>query len=335
MVTLDDIALTAGVNKTTVSKALRGTSDISKETARTIRAIAVSMGYIVKQKTPRELSKYIGIICPEVKSAYYAEIVTRLSQLFSERGYVPLFSLTHFDGAMEVSMIENFVNQNVAGIICLTESDYAATKLREVTMDGQVPVLQIAMNLNAKEYDNICIDEAMAIEYAIKHLIDMGHRKIAFLGDQYANYRLKYFRQYTEKYGIAVENDYIILNEKRHFECGYIGAGDLLKLKDRPSAIIAEYDDVALGAIRRFQESGLKVPEDISVIGSDNADYTPYLYRALTTIDGHVDEMCSIAAKIMDRKITNLEYSVVQNISIKPELLIRETTFRNKPNMSK
>lgn len=331
MVTQDQIARAAGVNKTTVSKALMGSNDINKETAQRIRDIATELGYEKKIKFVEKKSKFVGIIIPETNSSYYSGMVSKLSQFISQRGYSPLFTITNFEGSNEIRHLDEFIENGFAGIICLTESNYIAEKLKESMKEGSVPILQIGLNINSKDYDNIFVDEAMAIEYALRHLEELGHSKIAFIGDEYANFRLKYFRKFMEQNAMPLPDEYIAISSKRHMQAGYECAEKLLCCKERPTAIIADYDDIALGAIRKFSEEGIFVPDDISVIGIDNSDYTAYLTKSLTTIDGHVEEMCEIAVRILVNKIENKKFATIQNVSIKPDLLIRETTkFRNK-----
>ena len=330
MVTQNQIAIATGVNKTTVSKALMGSNDINKETAQRIRAMALELGYKAKSKFVEKKSKFIGIIFPGINSSYYSNMVSKLSQTLLQKGYTPLFTITDFKGSNEIKHLDEFIENGFAGIICLTESDYIAEKLKASMNEGRVPILQIGLNINSNDFDNIFIDEAMGIEYSLLHLKDLGHKKIGFIGDEYANFRLKYFKKFMENNAIPLPDDYIVISDKRNMEAGYECAEKLLCCKEFPTAIIADYDDIALGAIRKFSEEGIRVPEDLSMIGIDNATYTPYLSKSLTTIDGHVDEMCEIAVKILVNKIENKKFNVIQNVSIKPELIIRETTkFRN------
>lgn len=331
MVTQNQIAEAAGVNKTTVSKALMGSSDINKETAQRIRDIAMELGYKKKSKFIEKTSRFVGIMIPETNSSYYSNMVSKLSQILSQRGYTALFTITNFEGSSEIRHVDEFIDNGFAGIVCLTESDYIAGKLKESMEDGRVPILQIGLNVYSNDFDNIFIDEAMCIEYSLLHLKSLGHERIAFIGDEFANFRLKYFKRFMERNAMALPEDFIVLSGKRHMEAGYECAEKLLAGKELPTAIIADYDDIALGAIRKFSEEGIFVPENLSVIGIDNSSYAPYLSRSLTTIDGHIDEMCEIAVKILVNKIENKKFSIIQKVSIKPELIIRETTkFRNK-----
>ncbi len=331
MVTQDQIAKVAGVNKTTVSKALMGSNDINKETAQRIREMAAELGYKKKSRFIEKKSKFVGILFPEITSSYYSSMVSKLSQFLLQKGYTPLFTITNFEGSNEIKHLDEFIENGFAGIICLTESDYIAEKLKESMKEGCIPILQIGLNINSSDFDNIFIDEAMVIEYSLLHLKERGHKKIAFIGDEYANFRLKYFKKYMEQNAMPLPDEYVVISDKRHMQAGYECAEKLLSSgKDLPTAIIADYDDIALGAIRKFSEEGILVPDDISMIGIDNSAYAPYLSKSMTTIDGHVDEMCEIAVRILVNKMENRKFTIIQNVSIKPQLIIRETTkFRN------
>ncbi len=330
MVTQEQIAQAAGVNKSTVSKALSGSSDINKETSQRIRKIARELGYKEKKKYAERKCDFIGIICPEINSSYYSNMAAKLSSAVMRKGYTPLFTVTDFEGSNEVRHLNEFIESGFAGIMCLTESDYSSGKLRDIAKEGRVPILQIGLNIKSNEFDNIFIDEETAIEYALLHLKELGHERIAFIGDKYANFRLKYFGKSMEHNGMDLPDEFVVISDKRHMQAGYECAEKLLSLKALPTAVIADYDDIALGAIRRFHEAGIMVPDDISVIGVDDSDYARYLPRALTSIDGHIDEMCEIAVRILVNKIEDRKFSLIQNVSVKPQLIIRETTkFRN------
>ncbi len=258
-------------------------------------------------------------------------MVAKLSQFLVQRGYTPLFTITNFQGSDEIRHLNEFVENGFAGIICMTESEFISEKLKDLMKEGRIPILQIGLNISSSDFDNIFVDEAMALEVSMMHLKNLGHRRIAFIGDEYAKCRLQYFKKFMEENDMDLPPEYVVISDKRHMQAGFDCAGKLLCARELPTAIVAEYDDIALGAIRKFEEEGIRVPDDISIIGIDNASYAPYLSKALTTIDGHVDEMCEIAVRILVNKIENRKSTIIQAVSIKPELIIRETTkFRNK-----
>ena len=332
MVTLKDIAEAAGVNITTVSKALSGSEDIRRETANRICEIAHNLGYVRrKRKNSSETTNIIGVICPEFMSSYYSRILTVLVSKLDKCGFDSFFAMSEYDFNRELALIKKYSEKRFAGIVCITEKKDLSAFLRKSDIKDLMPIVQIAMNVSTGEIDNICVDERIGIEYAVDHLLSLGHTNIAFLGDEYGEERLSFLKDYMREQNITLPEENILISRNRNMECGYELAGKLLRLERRPSAIVAEYDDIALGAIRRITEAGLKIPDDISVIGFDDSNYCAYLPTALTTISSKTEEICEIAVETLVKKIEDPGYKVVKNILIKSDLVIRESTakFRN------
>jgi DNA-binding LacI/PurR family transcriptional regulator len=193
-----------------------------------------------------------------------------------------------------------------------------------------IPILQIAMNQRAVKHDNICIDEHAGLIMIINHLTQLGHKNIVFFGERYAERRLQYFREAMREHGLC--DAFVFITQTRHWQAGYELAEELLvkQKKISATAIVAEYDDIALGAIRRLKEAGLEVPGDFSVVGFDDANYGRYLPVSLTTVESHIEEMCGIAFETLSKKIENPRYKVIQSISIVPDLICRESTSAPK-----
>lgn len=325
-VTLSDIARECGVNTSTVSKALRGSTDINAETSAQIMCVANRLGYKIKSEKRGQFSKEIIIVCPEIFSAYYSVLTETLSKLLYGKGYMPHIAISHFDEKKELEILDYYLKKLPAAIICITESANAAEMLQHVSNKKGTAILLVTLNNIAKECDNICVDEEMCMDYAVQHLINLGHRKIGFIGESLTQDRMAMFQRFTKKHGIETPKEYIVSSEYRFSECGYTGMKQLLSIKERPTAVITAYDDIALGAMRMITESGYSVPDDFSIIGFDNAHYSSYLTKSLTTIDSKISDMCAIAVGILDKKIRDKGFSVIQNVTIKPDLLIRETT---------
>jgi DNA-binding LacI/PurR family transcriptional regulator len=325
MVTLTEIAKRAGVNPSTVSKALRGSDDINKETASQIISLAAELGYT---KTRRNHIKEpcIGILCPEIISSYYARIVSTITELFQAKNIETFITISEFSGEREESLLRQFIDLEMAAIICITEQGILSPLIRECISLYNIPILQIGLNQPAYGHDNICVDERIGVNMAINHLIQLGHKEIAFFGDEFSGRRKECFQEALQENGLYSKN--VFITELRHWQAGYDLAQQLLSDKKKQSitAIVAEYDDIAVGSMRRFTELGLKIPDDYSLIGFDDAKYCRYLPISLTTIESHVEEMCGIAFNTLYRKIQEPNYKVIQNISISPDLISREST---------
>ena len=325
MVTIAEIAKRAGVSPSTVSKALRGRDDINKETASQILTYAVEMGYSTDTRENNK-KNCIGILFPEVISDYYARIVNSLISLFRDEEMETFLAISDFSGERETLLFQQMLDMKLTAIICITEQDILSPRIRESTSLYNIPILQIAMNQQSYGHDNICVDERVGLNLAVNHLVDLGHREIAFLGDPYGERRLFFFQEALRNRGLPDKN--ILLTKARHWQAGYELAGQLLSKKKWQgiTAVIAEYDNIAVGAMRRFSEAGFLIPRDFSVIGFDDAKYCSFLPVALTTVNSHAEEMCDIAFEMLYRKIRNPNYKVIQNSSIVPTLVFREST---------
>ena len=325
MVTLTEIAKRAGVTSSTVSKALRGNDDINKETASKIIAIANELGYSMKK---REYQKdlCVGIICPEIISNYYARIVSTITSLFREKKIETYITISEFSGEREETLLRQLIDNQMSAIICITEQGILSPLIRRSVSLYNIPILQIALNFHSIGHDNICVDEKIGVDLAINHLVQLGHKEIAFFGDEFSGRRKEYFCGALQSHGL--NHKHIFITELRYWQAGYTLAEQLLSEKKKKgiTAIMAEYDDIAIGSMRRFTEAGLKIPDDYSIIGFDDVNYCRYLPVSLTTIESHVEEMCGIAFNTINRKIQDPDFKLIQNIYISPDLVVREST---------
>lgn len=331
MVTQNDIALVAGVNKSTVSKALRGSSDISKDTSKRILEIAEQLGYSHKSARKTMPNKIIGIMCPEVVSEYYARIVTTLTEHLMKHGYFALTALSDFAESQEEQIIMQFGHMQMSGIICITEQSSIGDILNKVFAKyPPIPTIIIGLNYEDQKHDVISVDERLGMRRIAEHLLSLGHERIAFIGDMLVQQRLGFLQDCLNTHGIALDPQYIAIGSERYEQGGYLRMKQLLSLPQTPTAVVAGYDALALGAYRAIKESGRSVPEDISLTGFDDSSLCAFLPTALTTVNCNIEEMSRIAATILLKNIRDLSYHVVQTVAIQPNFVVRESTLVSK-----
>lgn len=334
MATLKDIALKANVTISTVSRALNGNTEIKKETRERIFQIARELNYLPNKSDNDSSANHlqtIGVICPEIKSNFYANIVNTMGDAIKKAGYSMIVGLTNFKYENELHYLNLFEDKKVDGIVFITSLDERVKDdLINFRTRSSIPVVQLASFINVEEYDCIKIDEQLAMSLALSHLIELGHKDIAFVGETLTRDRQNKFAELMLGFGLKADSDLIKVSEERFEEAGYAGMKAILSAANGklPTAVIASYDDVAIGAMRAIFESGLRIPEDISVMGIDNIFYASFLYRALTTISIPVHEMTKIAIKILLDKIGDNSNKVIQHVVVKPELVVRETTAK-------
>jgi DNA-binding LacI/PurR family transcriptional regulator len=331
LVTQNDIARMAGVNKSTVSKALRGSSDINPETGERIREVARQMGYVHKSTHKAAPNQMIGIICPEVISGYYARIITTLTNHLLKHEYLALTALSDFSQHREEQILTQFAHMQVSGIMYITEQSNAGDILAK-TFAGHsaIPLVIIGLNYEDQKHDVISVDERLGIRRIVEHLIDLGHTRIAFIGDILVQQRLRYFQDCLKHHDIVPDSRYIAIGAERHEQGGYLRMQHLLALPEPPTAVVAGYDAMALGAMRALKEAGKRVPEDISLTGFDDSSLCKYLPTALTTVNCNIEEMSRIAAAILLKNIRDPSYHVVQTVAIQPDFMVRESTRVSK-----
>ena len=329
MSTLKDIAKAAGVSVSTVSKALNDSYEIKDETKIKIIRAAKELNYNInseKNYVNKNKSHLIGVICPEVNSNYYAQLVTHLEASIAKRGYNSILAVTGFEAEKEENYLNLFINQQVDGIILITENQDIQAITHKIKYLWNIPIVLIAADTEVSDFDCIKIDDYFGVVTGMNHLIGLGHEKIAYIGDALSGGRFDAYREVMHNNGIEIYDKLYKILDVRYEECGYQGMNEILDSGEIPTAVFAAYDDVAIGAIRAITEHGLTIPGDISIIGVDNITVSPYLAKGLTTTSGPVKEMADVSVSILNKKIKDDEYTVVQHVLFKPELIVRETT---------
>lgn len=334
MTTLKDIAKIAGVNVSTVSKALRDSSDINEETKANITRIADELGYKykkIKRSVPNGVGT-VGIICPEVTSNYYAQIVSMIEEETKKENYFCIMGFTDFAIENEKYYLKNMIDAGVHGIIFISESTEFNDTLQEYKKHASIPLVLIAQNTETNDFDCIKIDDEYGVKLATEHLIQLGHKDIGYVGDELSNTRLNVFIKVLQENKIRVNKKWINVSSQRFEKCGYESMNAILKSEEIPSAILGAYDDIAIGAIKAIHDKGLSVPGDISVVGIDNVKVAPYYTPELTTVAAPIEEMGKIAVKLLFKKIKDSRYKVIQSVKLSPFLVQRKSTARKREN---
>ncbi len=328
MTTLKDIAEIAGVHVSTVSKALRDSSDINEETKQRIIKIAKEQNYEFKTGKKKSSNGFgiIGVICPEITSNYYAQIISIIEEEIKKEGYFCVIGFTNFEGNNEKYYLNHLTNANVEGIIFLSESRDLGKVLLDYKKNVDTPLVLIAQNTESKDYDCIKIDDDYGVRLAVEHLVQLGHKDIGYVGDELSNTRLNAFIKALEENKLKINKKWIQVSEDRFEKCGYELMSNILKGDDIPTAVLAAYDDIAIGAIKAIYDKGLQVPNDISIMGIDDVRIASYFQPELTTIAGPIEEMGKIAVKLLFKKVEDSQYNVIQNVRLSPRLVQRKST---------
>jgi LacI family transcriptional regulator, galactose operon repressor len=270
----------------------------------------------------------VGVLVPEISEGYAAAIMRGIEDQLLSEGYF-YFVASHRG---KPDLIQEYprmlIDRAVEGVILLNTP---------VVQTLPVPVVAISGHHRIRGVTNIVVDNKKATFAALEHLLKLGHRRIAFFkghrGSSDTEYRWRGILQAAAKLGLRVRPELTIQLQREVEnpgpsvpEEGYVTAQELLATGERFTALFAFNDISAIGAVRAFRDAGLRVPEDVSVVGFDDIQAAAYLTPRLTTVRQPLRQMGEMAARQLLMRISNSNGKVPQLISVLPELVVREST---------
>ena len=289
-VTVKDIARKAGVSHSTVSRALHGSTLIAPETIERIQQIANEMGYSPSAaaralKTNR--SQVLGVVLSSVDDPFFSEILQGIEGGIQGSGYSIFIAAAHRDPEQKQEIVQAMVEHRVDGVIICSTS--FSEKQSEQLLQYGIPLVVIN-NQTAEDFRySIYHDDVDGSRQVARHLIELGHRKIAYLGNSLSGRttldRLAGFRQEMESAGLPVPSDHIYEIPGSEPEKGDLAAEHFINLADRPTALVCFNDMIAIGVLKSLQQRGMRVPEEFSITGFDNIVFSNYTNPPLTTFD--------------------------------------------------
>lgn len=332
-VKLEDIAKKVGVSNVTVSKALADKSGVSEELRKKIKDLAAQMGYIpisAQKDKERKGTGNIGVIVPERfighNASFYWAIYQNLVTILQAKGYYAILEIIEMDAEENCSLPNVLQDEKVDGIIVIGQVFNHYSEF--IWKNKQVPVIFLDFYDTHMEYDTIISDGFYGMYVLTDYLIKLGHREIGFVGTPLATSSItdRYFgyQKALMENNISVNQEWII--KDRDLD----NVNIKLELPDKlPSAFACNNDFIADFLIKLLEERGLKVPEDVSVVGFDNYLYTNIFDASITTYDVDRYKMAEMSVKTLLRKINHKDY--VKGVQIiTGHMLVKETTSVKK-----
>ncbi|GEN56348.1 HTH-type transcriptional repressor PurR [Halolactibacillus alkaliphilus] len=320
-VTIYDIAKATGFSITTVSKVLNNYPDVGQKTREKILKTVDEMGYFPSSyaRTLTTKKSYtLGVIYMEslgigLKHSFFSGIIQSFKQVVELEGYDLLF-IANKIGDEKKSYLDHFKYRGVDGVVVFS-SENDDEELDKV-IDADLP--SVIIDLDSSNTNVVHSDNYQGTELALQYLTDLGHKKIAHIAGHQNTFsgieRMKGFLKAMKRLDLTIPPSYIVNGGFFSIEGGREAMQQLLVLNERPTAVFASSDTMALGAIQVIQEAGLRVPEDISVIGYDNVDWSEYITPRLTTIRQDVDKIGADAAKILLNSINGKTKKYVKEV---------------------
>jgi len=331
MTTIKDVATEAGVSVATVSRVINNEKYVSEDMREHVLKVISEMNYqpdAVARGLRTKSTHIISLVIPDICNPYFPEVSRGVQSVADLHKYIVVLCNTDRSLKRELEFYEKLSMQKVEGIIINPSS----SKKEEIDLlhDLEIPVVLISSQRALEDFDIVMVDNKQGAALAVNHLIELGHRRIGLVGGvrevSSARQRREGFIKALKKAGLTVYQELLTEGTFDH-EGGYQCMKSILSLKERPSAVFAANDIMAIGGISAIYESGLRIPEDISLIGFDDISFAKMTYPKLTTISQPMYETGKVATELLFQRIDNLSESLPpQKVVLSHNLVIRETT---------
>lgn len=333
-VTIKDLAKILGVAPSTVSRALKNHPDISNETKKQVVKLAEQLAY---QPNPIAISLRgqktltIGVIIPEFVHHFFSTVISGIEGVALEAGYNVLVCCSNGSYDREVDVTRLLLGRRVDGLLLCVTKNAASSHHLEDAQERGVPVVLFDNAVEGVAMDKVIIDDYHSARKAVMHLLEQGCRNVAYIGGSNSllinQQRLQGYESALKEYSIPINSRLIKHMEQGDVNDGINSAKHLLQEKVPIDGLFSTADLPAIGAIKCFKESGLRVPEDIAVVGFSDWQIAQIFEPSLSTISQPGKEMGSCAMKLLLERMNGLNGGPQTKV-LNTELLVRASSKR-------
>ncbi len=331
MATIKDVAAAAGVSIATVSHVINKTRYVSDELKARVQIAMVELGYrpnTLARSLRSGQTKTIGMIVPDASNLFFAEIGKAIEDLGFENGYSVILCNTDNSLDKQNTYVDTLITKQVDGLIFISSGDSDETLM--LLKQANIPTIVADQDVPSGLADTVLLNNKLGGYLATRHLFELGHRQIACItGPPLLPSSLErvegYYATFKE-FGLSHNPDWI-LNGDFRLQSGHACMSQLLDMRERPTAVFVCNDMMAIGALNAVYNRGLRIPEDISLVGFDNIALASSVNPALTTIAQPIQQ---IASTVYDKLFSRIQdtdtESPTERVILDPELIIRATT---------
>jgi LacI family transcriptional regulator len=330
-VTSRDVAKAAGVSQPTVSRALAGAQVISEETRERVVAAAARLNYVAKRsRVPNNLmhrrTRIVGVVVAALTNSFYTLLLNRLHHELASAGYSMVLMIDQYENLADLSNLQLLLNRTLDGVIFTTATlDSVAVR---VLHEQGVPLVLAVRSSTVAEVDVIESDNVVAAKEVMRHLLDLGHRRVGFiLGPNNTSTSAQRFEGAAAtlaEIGQKPDPELCIWGPYSH-EAGYSSLLRLWNTPAPPTAIFCSNDLLALGALDAARKHGIDVPGQLSVVGFDDIPGAGWASVQLTTVRVGISEMAVLAARRILERIQSTT-SLPGRRDVLPTSFIRRAT---------
>ena len=319
----------------TVSKVLRDHPDIGEETRKRVLRRVRELDYqpnVLARSLVTGRSYLIGVVVPDLLHSFFAQVAKAVSTVVGQRGYSVIISSSEEDPVLEEREIRQMIARQLDALVIASCGNESAA-FERMDRQGQ-PYVLIDREVPGLVANFVGIDDQAAGRIATEHLFDQGCRKIAHIrgkDNSTGMRRFEGYKQALERRGLHYSDANVVERSTVDIESTRLGAEamrSLLKQRSRPDGVFCYNDPLAIGAMTAILESGLRIPEDIAIIGCGNLHYDSALRVPLSSVDQHSQMIGECAAKILLNMIESKVRPHAKSVILDPSLVVRASTLR-------
>lgn len=330
MATMRDVAERAAVSMATVSHVINGTRYVSPTLTTRVRSAMEALSYrpdAVARSLRRRETLTVGLLLPSTEIPFFASVARHIEHAAFSSGYSVILSNSDWRLEREMDQLANLIARRVDGLVCIS-AEMTAERIAPVIEEG-IPVVTFERQIAGVALDAVGIDNVAAASAATRHLLSLGHRRIALIkgipNSTISRERVVGFRKALTAAGVEVDESLIVQGNFRAAS-GRAAAARLMALRKPPTAIFALNDLMAMGALQCLHEQKIRVPEQVAVVGFDGIPLSAYVSPPLTTVIQPLAEMGRAAINLLLERIRGEGSDGARALKLEARLAIRGST---------
>ncbi|MCG8308050.1 MAG: LacI family transcriptional regulator [Cytophagales bacterium] len=335
LATLSDIARQLNISVSTVSRALHDHPAINIKTKKKVRLLAEKLNYqpnLLALNLLNRKTNTIGVVVPEITSYFFSSVINGIQDFVNDTNYQLIIGQSEESCEKEKNILQALAKVRVDGFLISPTSETVKPDYYNGLIKSGIPLVLFDRDCVGAKADKVLVDDYDGAFQAVEYLIKTGCRRIAHITGpsdlSISNHRLNGYLDALKKYDLPKQEHRIIEVEGFSPEYGVKAAKKILESPDLPDAIFAINDGIAIGAMYVIKEAGIKIPDQISVVGFDDEPHSSYFIPPLTSVWQPVYDMGMLSARILLNKLSRHRQDKSLRFELlKPELIIRKSSL--------
>ncbi len=335
-ITLSDIAKKLNVSKVTVSKALRGHPDISKETTKRVKKTAEELGYtpnFAARNLSSRKSNTIGVVVPKIAHFFFSSLIESIYDTAFINNYDIALTVSQENAERERKHIETLLAMRVDGLVVSISQQTKDKAIFEKALDRGVPLVFMDRVMDIKGTSHVTVDDRGGAFKATEQAIKNGYRKIGHFGGykeiNIGKNRYAGFADAMKQYGVPINQDWVVYGGFGE-SYGYEGFMKMYRSGNLPEFVLAVTYPVALGMYAAISEVGMRIPDDIDIVCFGNSNISRFIKPEMSFVNQPTDVIGRTAIELVLEHIRDSDDFKPKRVQIPTELIVRETCVRNK-----